>query len=199
MTYHDLTLSYQMQSMMLGGTPNLPDTFALANSPVPDATIHADLEVVDFELQAGRSVIFDCHGAYNGYCWDGGKSWIVGDEPSRGLNHAWQAVTDAMHEIHVAARPGITVNQLTEIGFKTFRQHGVNDDEVLIFFHGLGLDHLDQDMSITTRDWPIRDNMVISSHIYHPGDENGHLFLEEIAHVSRHGAERFFTWEMKLF
>jgi hypothetical protein len=41
--------------------------------------------------------------------------------------------------------------------------------------------------------------MVISSHIYHPGDENGHLFLEEIAHVGRHGAERFFTWDMNLF
>jgi Xaa-Pro dipeptidase len=199
MTYHDLTLSYQLQSMLLGGTPNLPDTFALTNPPVPDAAIHAELEVVDFELQPGRSVIFDCHGAYNGYCWDGGKSWIVGDEPSRVLNHAWQAVTDAMHEIHLAARPGITVNQLTEIGFRTFRQHGVDDDEVLIFFHGLGLDHLDQDMSITTRDWPIRDGMVISSHIYHPGNENGHLFLEEIAHVSRHGAERFFNWDTKLF
>ena len=42
-------------------------------------TLQTGLE--DFEVERGLHVMFDCHGTLDLYCWDGGKTWVVGGEP----------------------------------------------------------------------------------------------------------------------
>lgn len=194
-TWHDLMLAYQVQALALGGEPNLPDCFAIANPPGADPAFHADPEVVDYELAEGMAVMFDAHGKYNGYCWDGGKTWIVGGAPAPGVKHAWSATVAACEAVNAALKPGRRLSELVEAGKQAYRKSGVSDRGVLIYFHGLGLDHIDQDLSLGSGDWIVQENQMISTHIHLPGDAGRRLFLEDIAFVRADGVERFFTWD----
>jgi Xaa-Pro dipeptidase len=197
-TWHDVIYAYQLHVLALGGLPNLPDTVAHGNPPGHDHTFHADPEVVDHELTEGMNVMFDCHGKYNGYCWDGGKTWIVGGEPQRETKRNWAATMAAMTAINETLRPGCKISELVEAGRRAYRQSGVNDDGVLIYFHGLGLDHVDQDLSLSAADWTVQKDQMISTHIHFPGDAARRLFAEDIAFVRDDGVERFFSWNDEL-
>src|SRR4051794_34331969 len=43
-------------------------------------TRHRGLD--DFEVEFGMHVMSDCNGTLALYCWDGGKTWVVGGEPA---------------------------------------------------------------------------------------------------------------------
>ena len=45
----------------------------------------------DFEVEPGIHVMFDCHGTLDLYCWDGGKTWVVGGEPEGGAQAVCRA------------------------------------------------------------------------------------------------------------
>ncbi len=197
-TWHDMMLAYQVQILALGGAPNLPDSFAIASAPGSDSTFHADPEVLDHELTEGMAIMFDAHGKYNGYCWDGGKTWIVGGQPRQEIKHTWAATIAASDAINHALRPGRKISELVDAGRRAYRQSGVSDNGVLIYFHGLGLDHIDQDLSLGTGDWTVQNDQMISTHIHFPGDAGQRLFLEDIAFVRNDGVERLFTWNEQL-
>src|SRR5256885_7633739 len=36
----------------------------------------------DFVIEPGMHIMWDCHGTWAHYCWDGGKMWIVDDRPT---------------------------------------------------------------------------------------------------------------------
>jgi Xaa-Pro dipeptidase len=198
LSWHDVMLAYQVHVLALGGEPNLPDCFAIANAPGGDPAFHADPEVVDYELTEGMAVMFDAHGKYNGYCWDGGKTWIVGGQTPSEVKRTWAATMAASDAINEALRPGRRISELVEAGRRAYRQSGVSDSGVLIYFHGLGLDHIDQDLSLGTGDWIVQRHKMISTHIHFPGDETQRLFMEDIAFVRDDGVERFFTWDDRL-
>jgi hypothetical protein len=90
------------------------------------------------------------------------------------------------------------ISALVDHGLETYCQCGVSSDGVLIFFHGLGLDHLDRDTSGGEKDWRLQPDMVFATHIYFPGDEQHRLFLEEIVLLSEQGNERLFTWDEEM-
>lgn len=193
MSWHDLLFHYQVHALSLGGAPNLPDTNAPGNES--GITFSADMEVADFELLEGSNIMFDLHGRYNGYCWDGGKSWVVGGSPRQDTRKNWEATVAVTQEMANASRTGAKISDLSALGFDTFRKLGYNEKGVIIFFHGLGLDHIDQDLSHGNKDWALQRDMVYSIHVAFPGDENERLFLEEILLVKDDSAERIFSWD----
>lgn len=197
-TWHDMMFAYQVQVLALGGAPNLPDCFAIANAPGSDPAFHAEPEVIDHELTEGMAIMFDAHGKYDGYCWDGGKTWIVGGQPRPEVKRTWAATVAASDAINNTLRPGRKISELVDAGRRAYRQSGVGDNGVLIYFHGLGLDHIDQDLSLGTGDWTVQKDQMISTHIHFPGDEGQRLFMEDIAFVGSDGVDRFFTWDDEL-
>ena len=172
----------------------------LANTKGPDPYVAITAAVEDFELDPGMHVMFDCHGSVNLYCWDGGKTWVVGDEPSGTPAEIATATADAMTEIEQAMRPGARISELQAIGRNVYRRHGLSGaDDVLIFFHGLGLSHLDQELGgapagSAAGDWALERNMVVASHLLYAGDERNRMWLEDIAVVGDSGGESIFTW-----
>ena len=70
-------------------------------------TLQTGLE--DFEVEPGVHVMFDCHGTLDLYCWDGGKTWVVGDEPTsegrRNLHATAQVAEALICEMKPGARP----------------------------------------------------------------------------------------------
>lgn len=196
MSWHDLIFEYQINALTHGGSPNLPDTNAPDNGLSP--YFHADLEVEDFELREGMNIMFDLHGRYNGYCWDGGKSWTVGGNPNPVTEKNWEATVAATREMANASRTGTKISELSRIGFETFAKFGHDEKGLIIFFHSLGLDHIDQDLSHGMKDWALQRDMVYSIHIAFPGDENQRLFIEDILHVKDDCSDRIFTWDDQL-
>jgi Xaa-Pro aminopeptidase len=196
MSWHDLLFCYQVHALSLGGAPNLPDTNAPGNER--GTYFAADMEVADYELCEGMNIMFDLHGRYNSYCWDGGKSWVIGGAPHQGILKNWNATVTATQEMANASRTGEKISALSAIGFDTFRKLGYNEKGIIIFFDGLGLDHIDQDLSHGNKDWVLQRDMVYSIHVAFPGDEGERLFLEEILLIKDDSAERIFTWDEKL-
>jgi Xaa-Pro dipeptidase len=93
-------------------------------------------------------------------------------------------------------RPGAHLSQLQAAGRAAFRKAGLADaDQAFIFFHGLGLEHIDMEITDSHQDWALEDGMVVSAHLQVPGDAQHRSWLEEIFLVTPSGGEAFFTWD----
>jgi Xaa-Pro aminopeptidase len=70
----------------------------------------------------------------------------------------------------------------------------------VIFFHGLGLGHMDLEQTradgTPNGDWSLEDGMVVPMHLLYPGGERERIWLEEVALITRDGGEAFFSWGM---
>jgi Xaa-Pro aminopeptidase len=140
--------------------------------------------------------MWDCHGTWAHYCWDGGKTWVVDDEPRAEGKAIASATAKAMGALQEAMRPGAHLSQLQAAGRAAFRQAGLADaDQAFIFFHGLGLEHIDMEITDSHQDWALEDGMVVSAHLQVPGDQHHRSWLEEIFLVTPSGGEPFFTWD----
>ena len=96
--------------------------------------------------------------------------------------------------IEAAMRPGVRISALQAKGREIYRKYGVsNAESILIFFHGLGLSHMDLEQSDS--DWEMEAGMVVATHLLCPGDEHHRMWLEDVALVRPEGAEPFFTWD----
>ena len=75
---------------------------------------------------------------------------------------------------------------------------GSRPESVLIFFHGLGLSHMDLEQvtaeGMPNADWQLEAGMVVPLHILYPGAANERIWVEEVAKVTVAGGEPFFTW-----
>jgi Xaa-Pro aminopeptidase len=101
-----------------------------------------------------------------------------------------------MGALQEAMRPGVRLSQLQATGRQVFRRAGLNvADDVFIFFHGLGLEHIDMEVASSHQDWALEDGMVVSAHLQVPGDDRQRGWLEEIFLVSAAGGEPFFSWD----
>ena len=106
------------------------------------------------------------------------------------------ATAEAMRVIEHTMRPGVSVSELQRTGREVFRRHGIAaSDEVIIFFHGLGLSHMD--LEHASADWRIEKGMVIANHLLVPGDATHRYWLEDVALVGDDGAEPLFTWDFE--
>jgi Xaa-Pro aminopeptidase len=96
-------------------------------------------------------------------------------------------------------RPGTRISVLQALGRKVYRQAGVPEpDRALIFFHGLGLSHMDVEISradgVANHDWALEEGMVVPLHLLYPGGENERLWLEEVAAITPEGGRPLFSW-----
>ena len=195
MSWHDLNIGYSIEVIRLGGFVLDRGSLVLANPRGSEAPIHqlsTGLED-NFTLERGIHIMFDCHGRYNNYNWDGGKAWVVGGEPSAFGTRIARACGDAMEEVLNAARPGVKLSQLQARGRRVLERHNVPDsDSALIYFHGIGLDNNDLEWGMPA-DWTMENGIVLAVHIYYHGDERHRYYIEELGVVRPDGIERFFT------
>jgi Xaa-Pro dipeptidase len=202
MTWFDLNHAYNVAATQNGGFVNDPGALVLASPRGGDASVAFTSEFDDFELEPGMRIMFDCHGTKDLYCWDGGKTWIVEGQPEDTETPEARGTRLAMEEIQAVFTPGKRISELQILGRETFKKSGVaNPKACLLFFHGLGLSHLDQEIGgevegSTTGDWALDDQMVIAIHLLVPGGAKERFWLEDIALVTDEGADRIFTWDL---
>ena len=152
------------------------------------------------EVSAGTHVMFDCHGTIDMYCWDGGKTWVVGGEPE-GEGKNWAQATNAVWETLMSAmKPGAKIKDLQALARDTYRKAGVPDpDRALIFFHGLGLSHMELELMTAAREkpggnWTLEEGMVAPIHLLYPGSEHNRSWCEEVVEIRADGGKPMFSW-----
>jgi Xaa-Pro aminopeptidase len=205
MTFHQINHMYNSSVADLGGFVQDPNGMAVMSPEHQDPRIAFCMQTgfeEDFVVQPGTNIIFDCHGKYQRYAWDGGKTWVVDDE-IKGLDRIIATgCGEAMLEINQAMRPGRRISELQAIGRRVLRKHGLSRaEETLFFFHGLGLDHNDLEIppgserQVADRlDWAVEADNVICPHIAYPGDESDRYWIEDITHVTPEGGRPLFSW-----
>ncbi len=198
-TWRQIGQAYHQAATELGGFVHDPGGLVLAHPRGMDPSVSLQTGTEDFELAPGTHVMFDCHGTWNQYCWDGGKTWIVDGEPQGTAKLTAAATAEAMRVILEKMRPGVRISELQQAGRDVYRRMGAaRPESVLIFFHGLGLSHMDLEElgadGTPTRDWALEAGMVVPVHLLYPGGEQERVWLEEVALVQADGAEPFFTW-----
>ncbi len=197
MTWHDLNTAYYLGVTRLGGFVVDRGSLVLFNprGSEPVLQFSSGLEP-DFPLEPGMHVMFDCHGRWKGYNWDGGKTWVVGGVEADGRKIA-RVCGDALEEVLNAARPGVRLSRLQALGRRVFERHGVPAPEsVFIYFHGVGLDNSEHEWG-TPADWVMEAGTVVAVHIYYPGDERHRYYIEEFGVVTPSGISRFFGWDVR--
>ena len=203
-SWRDVNRAYHQAAVDLGGFIRDPGGMVWGHPRGADSAITLQTGLEDFEIEAGAHILFDCHGTLDLYCWDGGKSWCVGDTPSASAKKIAAAVKTVAEMVCAAMRPGNTVSQIQAMGRETFRKCGVPDaDSALIFFHGLGLSHMDLELNnpdgTPNGDWAMRENMVVPLHLLYPGGENERVWLEDVIVVEADGGRPLFDWGFEPF
>ncbi len=199
MTWKELNFAYYEATVEVGGIIDDPRGLVFANprGADPYVTLHPGLE--DYVIEAGTNIIFDCHGTWNMYCWDGGKTWIVDDEPRGGTRETANATKVAVRELEQAMRPGAKVSELQAKTRKVFSSFGVRPESVYIFLHGLGLSHSDLEQHVEEGlphpDWALEEGMVVATHLLYPGGDRERFWAEDVVVVRSDGAESLYTWD----
>ena len=93
-------------------------------------------------------------------------------------------------------RPGTRITELQCLGRDVYRKMGVpRPESVLIFFHGLGLSHMDleeiQSDGTPLGDWCMEAGMVVATHLLWPGGAKERIWLEDVALVGLEGRRAF--------
>ena len=98
-----------------------------------------------------------------------------------------------------AMRPGARISELQARAREVYRRAGVPDPaSAVIFFHGLGLSHMDIEQTLAdgspNGDWVLEENMVAPVHLLYPGGEHERVWLEEVVHITKDGGRPLFSW-----
>ena len=199
-TWRDLNLTYARSAAELGGFVRDPGGMVWGHPRGAEQTVMLATGFEDGEVEAGTHVMFDCHGTIDLYCWDGGKTWVVDGEP-QGDAKRWAKATTAVAETLVAAmKPGARIADLQVLARSTYRKAGVPDpDRALIFFHGLGLSHME--LELMTADgkahggnWMLEEGMVAPIHLLYPGSQFDRSWCEEVVEIRADGGRPLFSW-----
>ena len=197
-TWKELVDTYHAEITAGGGWVADPGAVFFANPLDGDPAVRLRVESEDFVVEPGTNIMFDCHGTKNQYCWDGGKTWLVEDQPSRLYGRISRATAEAMNEIQNLMRPGVRIAQIQETSQRTFQQMEVPQHEsVLTYFHGLGMSHADVEALVaddSDPNWALTEGMVIAAHLLCPGNERERCWIEEVFVVKEGGGEPLFTW-----
>jgi len=164
-----------------------------------DAAITLQTGYEKGEIGRGTHVMFDCHGTLDLYCWDGGKTWVVEGEPEAAGKRNADATAQVAEALLEAMRPGARVSALQSRAREVYRKAGMpNSSEAIIFFHGLGLSHMDLEQRTAeggaNADWTLEKGMVVPLHLLVPGGERERYWLEEVVVVTESGGRPLFSW-----
>jgi len=193
MRWRELNRAYHAAVVELGGFVRDPGAMVWGHPRGGEAALTLQTGLEDFEVERGLHVMFDCHGTLDLYCWDGGKTWVVGGEPEGEGKRNLRATAQVAEELVAEMKPGRRPSELQGRGRELYRKAGVADaDATVVFFHGLGLSHMDVEQ--TTSDWRFEAGMVVPLHMVYPGGESSRAWLEEGVLVTEQGGEPFFGW-----
>jgi Xaa-Pro aminopeptidase len=193
MRWRELNRAYHAAVVELGGFVRDPGAMVWGHPRGGEAALTLQTGLEDFEVERGMHVMFDCHGTLDLYCWDGGKTWVVGGEPAGEGKRNLRATAQVAEELVAEMKPGRRPSELQGRGRELYRKAGVADaDAAVVFFHGLGLSHMDVEQ--TTSDWRFEAGMVVPLHMVYPGGESSRAWLEEVVLVTEQGGEPFFGW-----
>jgi Xaa-Pro dipeptidase len=199
-TWRDLNIAYARSAAELGGFVRDPGGMVWGHARGTEQTVMLSTGFEDSEVEAGTHVLFDCHGTIDLYCWDGGKTWVVDGEP-QGDGKRWAKATSAVAETLISAmKPGAKILELQQLARATYRKAGVPDpDRALIFFHGLGLSHME--LELMTSDgkarggnWTLEEGMVAPIHLLYPGGQFDRSWCEEVVEIRADGGKPLFSW-----
>jgi Xaa-Pro aminopeptidase len=193
MRWRELNRAYHAAAADLGGFVRDPGAMVWGHPRGSEAALTLQTGLEDFEVERGMHVMFDCHGTLDLYCWDGGKTWVVGGEPQGEGKRNLRATAQVAEALIAEMKPGARPSELQAKGRELYRKAGVADaDSAVVFFHGLGLSHWDIGESVA--DWRFEAGMVVPLHVVYPGGETSRAWLEEVALITEHGGEPFFGW-----
>jgi Xaa-Pro aminopeptidase len=199
MTWHELVLSYYVNVIKMGGFIHDRGSIIWSNprGSDPAVVMSTGLEE-DFVLEEGDCIMFDCHGKWLDYNYDGGKTWIIGETSRRGTRAERVAVAcaDSLQEMMNAMRPGTRAYDLMVIGREAFRKHGVGDaDLILPIFHGVGIENSEKEFGgAGAYEWTVEEGMVMAAHILYPGGDKERHYIEDVGLVHPDGMQGFYTW-----
>lgn len=198
-TWRDLNMAYATAVTELGGFVHDPGGMVWGHPRGADPAIMLQTGLEDDEVEAGAHVLFDCHGTIDLYCWDGGKTWVVDGAPEGVAKNHVKATVAASETLLEAMRPGAKVSELQAKARAAYRKAGLADaDSAVIFFHGLGLSHMDIEQTRADGspnvDWALEAGMVVPMHLLIPGGANERMWLEEVALIGEDGARPMFSW-----
>ena len=193
MRWRELNRAYHRAVVDLGGFVRDPGAMVWGHPRGGDAALTLQTGLEDFEVERGMHVMFDCHGTLDLYCWDGGKTWVVGGEPQGEGKRNLRATAQVAEQLVAEMKPGARPSQLQGSARELYRKAGVADaDAAIAFFHGLGLSHMD--VGQTSADWRFEAGMVVPLHMVVPGGESSRAWLEEVVLITEQGGEPFFGW-----
>lgn len=198
-TWRDLSHAYARAAVDLGGFVRDPGAMVWNHPQGADAAIVLQTGLENGEIERGTHVMFDCHGTLDLYCWDGGKTWLVEGEPEGMGKRNAEATARVAEALLEAMRPGARVSALQSHAREVYRKAGTpNPAEAVIFFHGLGLSHMDLEQRTadgkTNGDWTLEKGMVVPLHLLVPGGERERYWLEEVVVVTKAGGRALFSW-----
>jgi len=198
-TWRDLNKSYARAVTELGGFVRDPGGMVWGHPRGADPALTLATGLEDDAVEPGTHVMFDCHGTIDLYCWDGGKTWVVEGEPEGAARRFADATACVAETLIAAMRPGARISDLQATGRAVYRKHGVPDaDSAVIFFHGLGLSHMDLEQRTADGrpnvDWILEDGMVVPIHLLYPGGEHERFWLEEVVAIGPDGGRPLFSW-----
>jgi Xaa-Pro aminopeptidase len=97
-------------------------------------------------------------------------------------------------------KPGGRIRELQALARATYRKAGVPDpDRAVIFFHGLGLSHMElelmtSDGTVQGGDWVLEEGMVAPIHLLYPGGQFDRSWCEEVVEIRSDGGKPLFSW-----
>lgn len=193
MRWRELNRAYHAAALDLGGFVRDPGAMVWGHARGAETALTLQTGLEDFEVERGQHVMFDCHGTLDLYCWDGGKTWVVGGEPQGEGKRNLRATAQVAAQLVSEMKPGTRPSMLQAKGRELYRKAGVADAEAaVIFFHGLGLSHWD--VEDRTADWRFEAGMVVPLHMVLPGGETDRAWLEEVVLITGQGGEPLFGW-----
>jgi Xaa-Pro dipeptidase len=198
-TWRDLNAAYARAVTELGGFVRDPGGMVWGHPRGSDPAMMLATGLEDDVVEPGTHVMFDCHGTIDLYCWDGGKTWVVDGEPEGGARLFAEATARVAEMLLAEMRPGARISELQAKGRAVYRRHGVPDPAAaVIFFHGLGLSHMDIEQTTAdgkaNGDWSLEDGMVVPVHLLYPGGEHERCWLEEVVTIGPDGGRPLFSW-----
>jgi Xaa-Pro dipeptidase len=198
-TWRDLNRAYAGAVTALGGFVRDPGGMVWGHPRGADPTLMLATGLEDGVVAPGTHVMFDCHGTIDLYCWDGGKTWVVEGEPAGAAKGFADATARVAQMLLSAMRPGVRISELQARGRDIYRREGVPDPAAaVIFFHGLGLSHMDIEQATAdgrpNGDWTLEDGMVVPVHLLYPGGEHERFWLEEVVAIGPDGGRPLFSW-----
>lgn len=118
-------------------------------------------------LLSGEPIVIDCGGAYNGYCTDETRTFVIGDLPQK-MKDAYKVSLEILEFFERQAKPGKKVKELYRKALELVESRGLGahfmgygEGQVKFVGHGIGLE-INEWPVIGDLDFELEEGMVFA-------------------------------------